>query len=88
MSLISQFGDLTPISADNNTFVPPAKVLVRPTAVGAKGQTSIVALWVPVVVFANLFAAFWLLKTWCVQGSSGGVTEARACMHGELPVQR
>jgi hypothetical protein len=41
---------------------PPAE-LMRPTYVGAKGETSILALWVPVVVFAHFFAAFWLLKT-------------------------
>lgn len=28
------------------------------------GGTSIYALWVPVVVFAHAFAAFWLLKTY------------------------
>lgn len=36
---------------------------IPPSATGAWGHTSIVALWVPVVVFAHVFAAFWLLKT-------------------------
>ncbi|KIZ00058.1 hypothetical protein MNEG_7906, partial [Monoraphidium neglectum] len=37
---------------------------IAPTATGAWGQTAIIPLWVPVVVFAHVFAAFWLLKTW------------------------
>jgi hypothetical protein len=28
--------------------------------------TAIVGLWVPVVVFAHLFSAFWFIKTWLV----------------------
>jgi hypothetical protein len=32
--------------------------------------TAIVSLWVPVAVFAHLFAAFWLLKTVLLGGSS------------------
>ena len=36
----------------------------QPTMEGELGRTSIVQLWVPVVVFAHVFAFFWLLKTW------------------------
>ena len=36
----------------------------RPTAAGELGTTAVAALWVPVVVFAHVFAGFWLLKTW------------------------
>lgn len=32
--------------------------------------TAIVPLWVPVAVFAHVFAAFWLLKTVLLGGSS------------------
>jgi hypothetical protein len=45
----------------------PDRVLIQPTAGTAgltPGSTTVVALWVPVVVFAHLFAGFWLLKTW------------------------
>lgn len=35
-----------------------------PGSMANAGSTSIYALWVPVVVFAHVFAAFWLLKTY------------------------
>lgn len=43
---------------------PHAKPIILPTAVGGLGQTAVPQLWIPVVVFAHLFAVFWLLKTW------------------------
>jgi hypothetical protein len=36
----------------------------------ASSTTAIVPLWVPVAVFAHVFAAFWLLKTVLLGGSS------------------
>jgi hypothetical protein len=50
---------------------------IPPTVTGAAGQTSIIALWVPVVVFAHAFAAFWLAKTWLLN-SPGLQRKARA----------
>lgn len=41
-----------------------AAAIIEPTITGELGATAITALWVPVVVFAHVFAAFWLLKTW------------------------
>jgi len=38
--------------------------IILPSFTGAWGHTAIISLWVPVVVFAHAFAAFWLFKTW------------------------
>jgi hypothetical protein len=56
--------------------VAPA-ALMRPTYIGGKGETSIIELWVPVVVLAHLFAAFWLFKT-LMLNSPGLQRRARA----------
>jgi hypothetical protein len=40
--------------------------------------TAIVNLWVPVAVFAHVFAAFWLLKTVLLGGSSAFFTKKKA----------
>ena len=37
---------------------------LKPNVSGAWGKTSIVALWVPVLVGAHLFAGFWLYQAW------------------------
>ncbi|KAI8464872.1 MAG: P-loop containing nucleoside triphosphate hydrolase protein [Monoraphidium minutum] len=53
---------------------PPGPM--RPTYEGAAGQTAIIPLWVPVVVVAHLFAAFWLFKTWMLNTPMGKKTRA------------
>jgi hypothetical protein len=42
----------------------PAGEPIPASFTGAWGHTAITSLWVPVVVFAHVFAAFWLAKTW------------------------
>jgi ABC-type multidrug transport system fused ATPase/permease subunit len=55
---------------DGGSAPPPSPApdagptIIAPSFVGAWGHTAIIPLWVPVVVFAHAFAAFWLFKTW------------------------
>jgi len=72
------YGGLTAIPASPIPVVTPQ--LTRPTATGVKGHTAIIALWVPVVVFAFSFAAFWLLKTWCVAVERAVSIHTKACL--------
>ncbi|KIY92351.1 hypothetical protein MNEG_15612 [Monoraphidium neglectum] len=42
----------------------PSYLVGKTLATGEWGHTSITPLWVPVLVFAHLYAAFWLYRAW------------------------
>ena len=73
-----------PTTGNSTSAGSGGRQLVLPTAVGAWGHTSIVQLWVPVVVFAHLFAAYWLLKTWMLSAPRAGRRSSRSQARGGL----
>jgi hypothetical protein len=50
----------------------------KPNMGNISSTTAILQLWVPVAVFAHVFAAFWLLKTVLLGGSSSLFAKKKA----------